>query len=39
MNRFQFVNDLNWLTKLAVAPQPVMLDPQYDEIWKVNWKS
>ena len=29
MNHFQFVNDLNWLTKLAVAPQPDMLDPQY----------
>ena len=29
MNCFQFVNDLNWLTKLAVAPQPDMIDPQY----------
>ena len=29
MNHFQFVNDLNWLTKLAVAPQPDMTDPQY----------
>ena len=29
MNHFQFVNDLNWLTKLAIAPQPDMKDPQY----------
>ena len=29
MNRFQFKNDLNWLTKLAVTPQLDMIDPQY----------
>ena len=29
MNCFQFVNDLNLLNKLDVAPQPDMIDPQY----------